>query len=117
MELLFSPDEFAIGGDIQTVNVSIDVVNSGEDAFEAAIYITEPMGLKFKKYEPLDAASCSTRRLGPNTYIVCDIGNPLPANSEVGLPIKHCSFVINQPPAEKFQCTLPTIWRFTRAIF
>lgn len=80
---IYRPEKFQIGGEIEMVNVSVGVENRGEDAFEAALYITEPKGLTFKKYEPQEQASCATRKIDGQSYIKCDIGNPLPHNHKV----------------------------------
>ncbi|RXG73064.1 Integrin alpha-PS2 [Armadillidium vulgare] len=69
------------------LNVSIGVINEGEDAFEATVLISEPKGLLFNKFEPRENTSCSTRNIGGNTFIKCDIGNPLPKDQKVNFHV------------------------------
>ncbi|KAL7639215.1 UNVERIFIED_CONTAM: hypothetical protein RMT77_010749 [Armadillidium vulgare] len=81
-----APDEFIIGQK-DMLNVSIGVINEGEDAFEATVLISEPKGLLFNKFEPRENTSCSTRNIGGNTFIKCDIGNPLPKDQKVNFHV------------------------------
>lgn len=94
---LFRPDEFAIGNS-EMLNISIRVANNREDAFEAAVYISEPKGMLFKKFEPRDNASCSIRKVGENNFVKCDIGNPLPMHEGVSTRISFLSLESQNPP-------------------
>lgn len=67
------------------MNIDIKVENSGEDAFEAAYYLSIPAGVTYAKMERLDKnnldtpiyCSISNRDSSGNTTLKCDLGNPM----------------------------------------
>lgn len=76
----------------QNLNFSVEVQNTGEDAFETMFYIHLPNGIHFKK--AIDTDSTQTRILcSPvptnNTIYGCDIGNPLPAGRVVSIYLQQ----------------------------
>ncbi|KAG0700605.1 Integrin alpha-PS2 [Chionoecetes opilio] len=85
LELLLDvPDTFAYGKKDQ-LEVSVRVMNHGEDAYQATVFLPEPQGLQYNIFEARDNTSvtCSPRYQGDATTLVCDIGNPLKMHTGV----------------------------------
>ncbi|KAJ0180782.1 hypothetical protein K1T71_004186 [Dendrolimus kikuchii] len=73
-------------GSGENVNIDIKVENSGEDAFEAAYYLSIPAGVTYSKMERLDkdnldtpiyCSSINTKDSSGNSTLKCDLGNPM----------------------------------------
>lgn len=71
--------------------IKVSVNNAAEDAFEAAFFMTLPRGVGYAKMKRLEDSSsdvtvyCSQSSRGPhgNATLKCDLGNPLPSDSNV----------------------------------
>ncbi|XP_045133260.1 integrin alpha-PS2-like isoform X4 [Portunus trituberculatus] len=72
------PDTFTFGKKEQ-LEVVVRVMNHGEDAYQASVFLPEPPGLQYNIFEARDNTSvtCSPRYTAGTTTLVCDIGNPL----------------------------------------
>lgn len=78
------PDTFVFGMKEQ-LEVDVRVVNDGEDAFEARVFVPIPRGLLYNKFVAKDNTTvvCSPRTLDSGMILVCEIGNPLPMHKGV----------------------------------
>jgi hypothetical protein len=80
-------DQYLIGSR-KRLELDVTVKNAGEDAFEAMFYLYMPMGINYVNINKsrLDTAIICTgaqpEKTGLNV-LMCDIGNPLPANKRV----------------------------------
>ncbi|XP_037799232.1 integrin alpha-PS2-like [Penaeus monodon] len=79
-----APDTFVFGKKEQ-LEVDVRVVNDGEDAFEALVFVPIPRGLLYNKFVAKDNTTvvCSPRTMDSGMILVCDIGNPLPMHKGV----------------------------------
>ena len=78
-------------GESDSLTVEIRVVNKGEDAFGAGVYVPVPEGLAFQKFVDLDNSSvkCWLRdEYDEGPVVICDIGNPLPKHIGVSKFLK-----------------------------
>lgn len=79
-------DKYILGSkDVLKMEVAIN--NYGEDAFESAFYMNIPPELEYKLTERVGTkkesiVTCSAPTSYNNNTLKCDIGNPLPKNSE-----------------------------------
>merc|ERR1719233_1819512 len=89
-------NEYSVGSD-ERLEISIEIVNNGEDAYEAYFFMYLPESINFIKTElnpdnedrglgtpPL---LCSPPTLHNQHVLKCEMGNPMAANSEVSFRI------------------------------
>merc|ERR1719233_1804169 len=89
-------DEYSVGSD-ERLEISIEIVNNGEDAYEAYFFMYLPESINFIKTQlnpdnedrglgtpPL---LCSPPTLHNQHVLKCEMGNPMAANSEVSFRI------------------------------
>ena len=96
-------DQYLIGSRTR-LELDITVKNGGEDAFESMLYLFMPLGVNYvslNRSKSDDAVICTgaqPEKTGMNV-LICDIGNPLPANRRVSLLIlskkKHAINQVN----------------------
>lgn len=79
-------------GSGENVHIDVKVVNSAEDAFEAAYYLKIPAGVTYSKMERLDNdaetpiyCSISNRDGSGNSSLKCDMGNPMASGQKVSI--------------------------------
>lgn len=87
------PDTFVFSKGEQ-LEVAMRVVNHGEDAYQAKVYLPQPPGLQYtivQSRDNISAVSCSPRHQGTKTTLICDIGNPLKMHT--GVCIYQCVIV------------------------
>lgn len=77
-------------GSGENVHIDVKVINSAEDAFEAAYYLRIPAGVTYTKMERLDKdaetpiyCSISNRDASGNSTLKCDLGNPMASGEKV----------------------------------
>eukprot|EP00096_Caligus_rogercresseyi_P015942 TRINITY_DN844_c0_g1_i1.p1 TRINITY_DN844_c0_g1~~TRINITY_DN844_c0_g1_i1.p1 ORF type:complete len:1372 (-),score=393.45 TRINITY_DN844_c0_g1_i1:381-4496(-) len=84
------PESYVIGSE-EKLTLSSVISNQGEDAFNAYLYASVPKGLNYIKTKTSSGSSvsvlCSPPSQQNNRTLKCEIGNPLPANSEVKLDL------------------------------
>ncbi|XP_060592607.1 integrin alpha-V-like isoform X3 [Ruditapes philippinarum] len=93
-------DSYTLGQD-DKIEILVFVENRGEDAFEATLNITFPPGVEFYKNKNIKyeiQMSCSIFR--NESYILCDLGNPLPAKSRTNFTLIATPKSINDSVAE-----------------
>ena len=85
-----------MGGD-ERLEISLEVVNDGEDAYEANFYLDLPESINYIKTELLEVSSssqggtssppvlCSPPSLRNEHVLKCDLGNPMAGNSKVNI--------------------------------
>ena len=86
-------DEYSVGGD-ERLEISLEVVNDGEDAYEANFYLDLPESINYIKTELLEVSSqggtsppvlCSPPSQRNEHVLKCDLGNPMAGNSKVNI--------------------------------
>ena len=95
-----SSERYLIGSD-QRLELSIDVTNDGEDAYEATLFVAMPSNVSYIKTEMLASTNLATGATTeisnvlcspPNSengfVLKCDLGNPMLANSLVSSTFK-----------------------------
>lgn len=79
-------EEFLIGS-TGNVELSVNVDNRGEDAFEAMMFVTIPPDLNYVKVDKgkLDSVTCggAQKQFSGESQLACDVQNPLPAGKKV----------------------------------
>ena len=91
-----------IGSD-QRLELSVDVTNEAEDAYEAALYVSMPSNVSYIKTEMMTTSNLgSTSEISnvlcspptsDNGYVLkCDLGNPMLGFSSVSLPSLFLKF-------------------------
>lgn len=87
-----SPTVNYVLGSGENVLIDVKVVNSGEDAFEAAYFLRIPAGVTYTKMERLDKnaetpiyCSISNRDASGNSTLKCDLGNPMAGGQKVSI--------------------------------
>lgn len=87
-----TPNINYILGSNENVNITVEVENRGEDAFEAAYYLHMPAGVNYAKMKRFEEDStgditvyCSvnSKDVSGNSTLKCDMGNPLPRDAKV----------------------------------
>ena len=82
-----------MGGD-ERLEISLEVVNEGEDAYEANFYLDLPESINYIKTELLEVSSqggtsppvlCSPPSQRNEHVLKCDLGNPMAGNSKVNI--------------------------------
>ncbi|XP_013779057.2 integrin alpha-8-like [Limulus polyphemus] len=90
-------DQFLIGSK-EKLELNVNITNDGEDAFEAMLFLTIPQGINYvniNKSKSNAPVSCSPVELeNEDKQLVCDIGNPMPALTQV-------RFIIIFAPAKR----------------
>ena len=74
------------------MEMSVDIINQGEDAFNAMLYLQLPKEVNYNGAEsttPGLSVLCSPPSPMNNRTLQCDVGNPLPANTKVNTGNKH----------------------------
>ncbi|XP_042859779.1 integrin alpha-PS2-like isoform X5 [Penaeus japonicus] len=101
-----APDTFVFGKKEQ-LEVDVRVVNDGEDAFEARVFIPIPQGLLYNKFVAKDNTTvvCSPRPVDSSIILVCEIGNPLPMHKGVHFVVLFQQSGLMEEPRFKFQVT------------
>lgn len=82
-----SSEAFVYGGE-DKMEITADIINQGEDAFNAMLYLQLPKEINYMSAEsntPGLPVLCSPPTPMNNRTLQCDVGNPLPANSKVSL--------------------------------
>lgn len=95
----FSPhrnlNEYSVGSD-ERLELSMEVVNDGEDAYEANFFLDLPESINYIKTELLEVSSqggtsppvlCSPPSQRNEHVLKCDLGNPMARNSKVRVNI------------------------------
>ena len=73
-------------GSGEKLELNADISNSGEDAFNAMLFLQIPRGINFIKAnysEGSDSLLCSPPTPMNNRTLQCGVGNPLPAGTDV----------------------------------
>ncbi|XP_067127479.1 integrin alpha-PS2-like isoform X1 [Centruroides vittatus] len=75
-------------GSRKRIDLDVTIVNTGEDAFETTMYLLMPLDINYiniDKNKNANYVSCTDAQtdLTETNDILCDIGNPLPANNTV----------------------------------
>ena len=93
-----------MGGD-ERLEISLEVVNDGEDAYEANFYLDLPESINYIKTELLEVSSqggtsppvlCSPPSQRNEHVLKCDLGNPMAGNSKVNIfRSKHSLELVN----------------------
>ena len=68
------------------MEMSVDIINQGEDAFNAMLYLQLPKEVNYNGVEntnPGLSVLCSPPSPMNNRTLQCDVGNPLPSNTKV----------------------------------
>ena len=84
---IFSSDAFVYGGE-DKMQISAEIINQGEDAFNAMLYLQLPKEVNYMSAEAVTpglSVLCSPPSPMNNRTLQCDVGNPLPANTKVKL--------------------------------
>lgn len=94
-----SLDQYLLGSKDVLV-FEVDVLNHGEDAFEAGFFMTVPAGINFRKIERIGDSRdtpilCTPPSASTNQTLKCDIGNPLSSG-------KTAKFKVILLPATKY---------------
>jgi len=88
-------NEYSVGSD-ERLELSLEVVNDGEDAYEANFYLDLPESINYIKTELLEVSSqggtsppvlCSPPSQRNEHVLKCDLGNPMAGNSKVSFRI------------------------------
>ena len=80
-----SSNTYAYGGE-EKMEITANIINKGEDAFNAMLYLQLPKEINYMSAEsntPGLSVLCSPPSPMNNHTLQCDIGNPLPANTQV----------------------------------
>ena len=86
-------NEYSVGSD-ERLELSLEVVNDGEDAYEANFYLDLPESINYIKTELLEVSSqggtsppvlCSPPSQRNEHVLKCDLGNPMAGNSKVNI--------------------------------
>ena len=80
----FSSNAFVYGGE-DKMEISAEIINRGEDAFNAMLYLQLPKEINYMSVEsntPGLSVLCSPPSPINNRTLQCDVGNPLPANTQ-----------------------------------
>lgn len=101
-----APDTFVFGMKEQ-LEVDVRVVNDGEDAFEARVFVPIPRGLLYNKFVAKDNTTvvCSPRTLDSGMILVCEIGNPLPMHKGVHFIVLFQQSGLMEEPRFEFLVT------------
>ena len=84
-------NEYSVGSD-ERLELSMEVVNDGEDAYEANFFLDLPESINYIKTELLEVSSqggtsppvlCSPPSQRNEHVLKCDLGNPMARNSKV----------------------------------
>ncbi|GFV97529.1 integrin alpha-PS2 [Trichonephila clavipes] len=85
--------EFLIGSQ-KRLELNVILINAGEDAFESMLYISIPVDVDYVnigRVRPMDIPVSCTGNEDENMIgdkrLVCDVGNPLPANTTLSFKI------------------------------
>jgi hypothetical protein len=73
-------------GSGERLEIQTEILNSGEDAFNALLEVQVPRGLNYINANTTDAAVsilCSPPTGRNNKTLVCEVGNPLRAGKKV----------------------------------
>ena len=84
-DIILSSDAFVYGGE-DKMQISADIINQGEDAFNAMLYLQLPKEVNYMSAEAVTSGLsvlCSPPSAMNNRTLQCDVGNPLPANTQV----------------------------------
>ena len=68
------------------MEITANIINRGEDAFNARFYLQLPKEVNYMSADcdaPGVSMLCSKPEINPNRTLLFDVGNPLPANSQV----------------------------------
>ena len=89
-------------GSEERLEISLEIQNNGEDAYEANFYLTIPESINYVKTEVLEGYGevsssgvpvlCSPPTVNNNFVLKCDLGNPMEAESKV--TAKFISFAL-----------------------
>ncbi len=85
-----SGDQYLIGSD-QKLEVSMNITNEGEDAYEAALYVQLPPHVSYKTEmisnggPELNSVLCSPPTFENDFMLKCDLGNPMLGFSMISL--------------------------------
>jgi len=88
-------DAFVYGGE-DKIEISADIINNGEDAFNAMLYLQLPKEINYMSAESTTSGLsvlCEPPSMMNNRTLQCNVGNPLPANTQATVKI-------NLQPAE-----------------
>ena len=89
-------NEYSVGSD-ERLEISIEIVNDGEDAYEANFFLDLPESINYIKTELKEEISeggvigttppvlCSPPTLRNEHVLKCEMGNPMAANSKVNI--------------------------------
>ena len=72
------------------MQISAEIINQGEDAFNAMLYLQLPKEVNYMSAEAVTpglSVLCSPPSPMNNRTLQCDVGNPLPANTKVKLEV------------------------------
>ena len=75
---------YSVGGE-EKLEIIATVDNEGEDAFNARLYVQIPPGVQYINAKSSSSAVpvlCSEPNAATNNTLTCNIGNPLPANTQ-----------------------------------
>ncbi len=85
--------EYFVGSE-ERFELSLEIQNAGEDAYEATLYLDLPESLSYIKTEVVEGYGeatvpvlCSPPTHNNNFVLKCDLGNPMAAASKVNLVI------------------------------
>ena len=91
-------DEYSVGSE-ERLEISLEIHNHGEDAYEATFYLDLPEAVNYVKTEVMEGYGeisvgsvpvlCSPPTINNDFVLKCDLGNPMEANSKV----KQASFI------------------------
>ncbi|XP_048754476.2 integrin alpha-8-like isoform X3 [Ostrea edulis] len=77
-----------VGSSNEEIEISITVRNSGpmaEDSYETMLYVELPEGMLYSGITNTNAAvalTCNYRAINTSPFVICDIGNPMPARAK-----------------------------------
>ena len=90
--MLSNLGEYSVGSE-ERLEISLEIHNHGEDAYEATFYLQLPEAVNYRKTEVMEGYGEISRGSIPvlcspptqtNEFVLkCDLGNPMEANSKV----------------------------------
>ncbi|XP_043190160.1 integrin alpha-PS2-like isoform X1 [Amphibalanus amphitrite] len=97
-------------GSHERLTLDVNVFNAHEDAFESLFYLDLPSGVDYVVTEKAEDSTnlpllCTTKNL-EHEVLVCDMGNPLPANSMVHFLVHLMPQSTSEEGQQHYQFTL-----------
>ena len=86
MAPIFPPERnYLVFGQRERLTISVEVINRGEPAYEAQLFVVHDTDLYFVRAEGVSCHSSEGAVNATSSLLQCDVGNPLAANSVKGM--------------------------------